>query len=434
MTRSGKRIAVIGGWHQAAVFSACLSDIGHRVTGITDDPAVVDRFNHGAPPIYEPGLEELLKRNLQAGRLEYTTNYSAGLRDADFALLSIDTPVGPDDESDLSPIFSTGDQLATHVHGPLVLGIGAQVPVGTCEVLRDRIAALRPEYTIPVVYVPEFLRLGTALQTFFEADRFVIGADDQAVARRVAAIYEPLGRPIYLTTLRSAEMAKHASNAFLATSVSFINEIADLCEAVGADVTQVSAIMKLDRRIGSAAFLNAGIGYAGGTLGREIRALQGLGTLNQVPTRILDSVNVVNSERLERVLRRLSQIHATLRGLRITVVGLTYKPGTSTLRRSAALGLIQLLQARGASVATFDPLAEIRELMQPPSFEVSNDPVAAATGASALILLAPWPGQNGDGLAACARVMRHAAFIDTGNFMSPVQMAAAGFHYFGTGR
>jgi UDPglucose 6-dehydrogenase len=295
-------------------------------------------------------------------------------------------------------------------------------------------AAVQPVHAIPVVYVPEFLRLGTAIQTFLEADRFVIGSDDREVAGRVAALYQPLARPISITGRRTAEMAKHASNAFLALSISFINQIADLCEETGADVTDVAAVMRLDQRIGPQAFLNAGLGYAGGTLGREIRALHHLGARHGVSTDLLDSVALTNERRVPRVLQRLKQLDFALGGARIAVLGLTYKPGTSTLRRSAALELIECLTHEGATVAAFDPLARLVEAPDLPEFEACADPMSAARGASALVLVAPWGGMAQFDFAACSQVMERAVLLDTGNYLPPAAMAQAGFTYVGVGR
>jgi UDPglucose 6-dehydrogenase len=282
--------------------------------------------------------------------------------------------------------------------------------------------------------VPEFLRLGTAIQTFLEADRFIIGSDDQEIAARVAALYSPLGRPVFITTRRSAEMAKHASNAFLALSISFINQIADLCEETGADVTEVASVMKLDQRIGPQAFLSAGLGYAGGTLGREIRALQHLGERCGVTTELLDSVALTNERRVPRILQRLKQLNSSLVGSRIGVLGLTYKPGTSTLRRSAALELIECLTGEGAAVAAFDPLARLAESANLPVFEACADPMTAARGASALVLVAPWSGMSDFDFVACGKAMKRAVVLDTGNYLSPASMAQAGFTYVGVGR
>jgi UDPglucose 6-dehydrogenase len=433
LTIATNKIAVVGGWHQASVVSACFADMGHDVTGIADDIETVEALNAGQPPVYEPGLADLLAHNLAAGRLRYTTSYTDGLSQAEFIFLSIDTPVSEGDESDLEPVLRAAERILTSASGPFTLCVTSQVPVGTCNSLSDAARRLNPGAEIAVTYVPEFLRLGTAIDTFRKADRFVVGADDRDAADRVARLYQPLDRPILVTGLNTAEMGKHASNAFLATSISFINEIANLCEVTGADATQVAEIMKLDRRIGPHAFLSAGLGYAGGTLGREVRALHHLGERHHVDTSLVDAAQKVNAQRVDRLFGRIRNLVGPLAGQSITILGLTYKSGTSTLRRSAALELIDRLLAEGADVRAFDPLASGRELARP-AFTISSDLASAARAGSLLVLIAPWPGMTTAELVECRAIMKAPKIMDSGNFLSAQNLVAAGFDYYGVGR
>lgn len=400
--------------------------MGHQVVGIAREPALHGLLA-GQAPVHEPGLDALLGQMIKTGRLQFTESYSEGLRDADFAFLSIDTPVGADDESDLEPIWSAVNEVAAAAPDGLTVVVTSQVPVGTSEVIAEKMGR-----RISVAYVPEFLRLSTALETFRQADRFVIGANDPDVAASVAAIYSPLQRPIHVTDIRSAEMGKHASNAWLATSVSFINQVADLCEQVGADVREVATIMKLDPRVGPHAFLGAGLGYAGGTLGREIRALQKLGAANGISTELFDAVDSVNRRRVSHVLSRLKSIQPELRDVPIAVFGLTYKSGTSTLRRSASLTLIDELAAAGARVSAYDPLAQLDEGADLPRFTMHRDPAGAARGAVVLVLLAPWPQELAPSKAA--ELMTSPHVLDTGNHLDRRQAVAAGLEYHGIGR
>ncbi len=428
------RIAVIGAWHQASVVSACFADMGYQVRGIGEDPEAISGLNLARPPVYEPGLEEMIRRNIEVGRLRYTMSYEEGLEDAEFAFVWLETPVGPGDKSDLKPVYDAVARIAGAVSGDLTLCVSAQEPVGTCSQFQQLVAAKQPGHRIPVVYVPEFLRLGSAIETFKQADRFVIGAADPDIAQRVAALYSPLGRPIRITDVRSAEMAKHASNVFLATSISFINEIADLCEAVGADIVAVADILKLDRRIGPHAYLSAGLGYAGGTLGREIQALKELGRRHGVATELLAAVESVNARRMQGAFRRIRGVYPELKGVRAGILGLTYKAGTSTLRRSAALELIDLLEAEGARVAAYDPLANLEELRASPSFVLCGTPREAAQDASMLVLVAPWQGIEQVEWQTVASAMRQPVFLDTGNFLPRARLEDAGFRYLGIGR
>jgi UDPglucose 6-dehydrogenase len=426
LNRSAAQIAVVGSWHQSSVLCACFAEVGYDVVGIAD-PLALAGLRVGRAPVYEPGLDELLGRMIKTGRLRFTNSLRDGLSRAEFAFVSIDTPVGPDDDSDLEPIWRAVDEVGSAAPDGLVLVITAQVPVGTSEQIARRLGA-----RVEVAYIPEFLRLGSALETFRNADRFVIGVDDPKLATRLATIYEPLGRSIRVTDVRSAEMAKHASNAWLATSVSFINQIADLCEQVGADVTEVAAIMKLDSRVGPNAFLSAGVGYAGGTLGREIRALQKLGLSSGVSTDLLDAVDAVNQRRTSHVMKRVRAIQPVLDDVRIAVFGLTYKAGTSTLRRSASLALINELTAAGARVSAYDPLAQLDEAGDLPRFTLHRDPKDAIRQASALILMAPWPQELAQQQAV--KLMARPVVVDAGNYLDPNTAKEAGLEYCGIGR
>jgi UDPglucose 6-dehydrogenase len=325
-------------------------------------------------------------------------------------------------------------RLAHALIGEVTIVATTQVPVGTTERIAGMIAKTNPSVRAAVAYVPEFLRLGNAIETFLLADRFVIGADDRAIAERVAAIYRPLGRPIILTSPRTAEMAKHASNAFLAMSISAINEVADLCERSGADVVQVAEIMKLDRRIGRHAYLSPGLGFAGGTLGRDVRALQALGRTHHCETRLLDSAMSVNATRARVVGGRLQEMFGALDGLAVAILGLTYKTGASTLRRSVAIEIIDDLIGRGVTVKVFDPLArlEVTDIRSP--FEVCTDPYAAAAGCDAVVLITPWRGIEALNLPQLRAVMRRPVFLDTRNQFDPTEMRDAGFLYSGIGR
>jgi len=426
-------ICVTGIWHQGAVVSACLADLGNNVHGVCDERTVT-LLNSGQPPVHEPGLPEILQRNLKAGRLSYTTNYAEGLERAEFVFISTDTPVNMNDDSDLSPIYAIAENIGKNIRNDIILCVTAQVPIGTTEDLGKVVRSLAPAHVCLVAYVPEFLRLGIAVETFRQADRFVIGCNEPDVARRVAALYEPLERPIVFTDIRSAEMAKHASNVFLSTSISFINEIANLCEVLGANALEVARILKMDKRIGEKAFLSPGLGFAGGTLGREIRALQKLAITRQISTPLLDAVWEINAERPQLVSRRLRAVLGTLEGRQIGILGLTYKAGTSTLRRAISLDIVRGLVEQGVEVKAFDPLANLTEVSDLPTMQMCSDPYEVAQGSSALVLVTEWADINSLDLSRLRQAMRGDVFLDTRNLLDPVRMSQAGFRYFGIGR
>lgn len=428
------KFCVVGLWHQASVLSACLADMGHRVRGVGEDAAAVESLNTGVAPVHEPKLGAILRRNLKAGRLKYTTDYREALAGAEFAYIAIDTPVDAHDQSDLGSILEAARRVGRGISGDLVLCITAQVPVGTCERLAALVQEQNPPGACEVVYVPEFLRLGMAVDTFRRADRFVIGAQNREVAERVAQLYAPLKRPILITGLRSAEMAKHACNTFLATSISFINEIAALCDEVGVDAVEVARAMKLDRRIGRYAFLSPGLGFTGGTLGREVQALQQLGHEYGCGTPLLDAVMTVNQMRGHLVKWRLERIYESLDGLQVGVWGLTYKAGTSTLRRSVAIEIIRDLTVCGVKVKAFDPLARLDAEPDLPPFQVCPDPYTAGEGCDAIVLITEWDGFRYIDLKRLRRVMRRPVFIDTRNAFDPAAMQRVGFLYSAVGR
>jgi len=434
-------ICITGIWHQGVVVSACLADLGNNVHGICDEKTAM-LLNAGQPPVHEPALPEMLLRNVEAKRLWFSTDYSEALAEAGFAFICTDTPVDTNDDSDLSSIYAIAENIGKNIRNDIILCVTAQVPIGTTEDLAKVVRSLAPAHVCSVAYVPEFLRLGIAVETFRQADRFVIGCNEPDVARRVAALYEPLGRPIVYTDIQSAEMAKHASNVFLSTSISFINEIANLCEVLGANALEVARILKMDKRIGENAFLSPGLGFAGGTLGREIRALQKLAITRQISTPLLDAVWEINAERPQLVSHRLRAALGTLEGHQIGILGLTYKAGTSTLRRAISLEIIRDLIEQGASIKAFDPLANLSEVNDTstvlstglPPMEICSDPYHVGEGSSAIVLITEWTNIESLDFKRLRGLMCGDVFLDTRNLFDPNRMAQAGFRYFGIGR
>lgn len=428
------RIGVVGLWHQGVVNAACLADMGHTVRAADPDQQVIARLQEGRPPVREPLLDALLRRGIRSGRLSFTGDVAETVRGASFIYIALDTPVGPEDEPEVAPVFAAARDAARSMTRRPIVVVTSQVPTGTCRALAAAMQAENAQAAFDVVYVPEFLRLGAAVETFRRPDRIVVGADDPAVARRVAALYRALRRPIVLTSLATAEMSKQASNSFLAVSISTINELADVCERVGADVMQVAEIMRLDSRIGPNAYLNPGLGFAGGTLGRDVRGLQYLGRRHGIPTSVMDAVMEVNTRRPALVGRRLEEMYGSLQSRTVAILGLTYKPGTSTLRRSVALDIIADLVRRGGRVTAFDPLARLDEVERLPPFSISPDPYSAVKGADAAVLVTPWDGLDRLNLGRIRRSMRRPVLLDTRNHFDPARLRRLGFEYLAVGR
>ena len=420
-------ICVTGIWHQGAVVAACLADLGHEVVGLCD-PVAANRLAAGEPLVHEPELPELLRAGLAAGRLRFTSNAADALRGAELVFLSTDTPVAEDDSPVLESVYALAQTIRDGIDRDIVLCVSAQVPVGTTSELASIIANNPDGHRCIGVYVPEFLRLGEAVKTFREADRFVVGTSDPEAGDRVAALLEPLGRPVVRTDVHSAEMAKHAANAFLATSISFMNEIADICGVVGADPGDVAAILKLDKRIGPCAYLNPGLGYAGGTLGRELRVLQDIGRREERPTRLTDAVVAVNDARPALVALQLRSALGGLDTRRVAVHGLTYKPGTSTLRRAVSLDIVKSLVDGGATVAASDALADFRPAKELPSMDLYRDPHEAAAGSDALVVLANATSSVLD-FPRLREVMRGDLILDARSSLRPADVRSAGLRY-----
>jgi UDPglucose 6-dehydrogenase len=419
-------VGVVGvGW-VGLVTAACFAELGHRVIARDIVPEKVGALSRGEVTIHEPGLDELLRRN--AERLIFTTEMADVLEAAGPLFVCVDTPPTPSGDADLSRVRSVLEALdggAGHV-----LVMKSTVPAGTG-------AAIRREFRPAAAYVscPEFLKEGTAVEDFMHPDRVVIGADsgDEAAAERVAALYEPLGGELVRTDVASAEMIKLASNAFLATKISFVNEIANVCEQVGADVGEVARGMGLDRRIGPA-FLRAGIGYGGSCFPKDVSALKMLAGNTGYHFQLLNAVIEVNELQKRRVVGKLQKHLGSLAGRRVALLGLAFKPDTDDMREASSLVLAARLQGEGAEVVAYDPVAGARAGELLGSVALAGSAQEALEGADAAVLVTEWAEfAELDWPAAAARMARP-LIVDGRNFLDPAALRAAGFEYEGIGR
>jgi UDPglucose 6-dehydrogenase len=429
------KVGVVGIWHLGAVVSVCLAELGYQVIGVERDAERAAALNEGTPPLFEPGLEDLMKRQLLSGRLRYTIDLEEGAEDAPYVVIAYDTPVNDQDEPDVSYVVDTVQALAPFLIEGVTLIVSSQVPVGTCEVLTGSLRRLSPSLGFGMAYVPENLQLGRAIERFLRPDMMILGTDSEDTMVKVEALYAPIKAPRVRVDLCTAEMTKHAINAYLATCISFGNELATLCDEVGADAFQVANALRLDSRVSPNAPLLPGLGFAGGTLARDMKVLKHLAEQHHYPAPLLNSVLAVNHLQNTSVVRRLEKLLGTLRAKTIGVLGLTYKPDTSTLRRSAAVEIIQALAAKGAIVRAYDPKVDPRET-QPylRDFTLCQDPYAAAGGAHALIFITPWPEFKGLDLVRLRAVMQGPVLLDAPNMLEPAQVVQAGFVYQGIGR
>lgn len=429
------KVCVVGAWHQASVAAAGLAELGHEVTGTALDREAIKRLAGGQPPVVEPDLEGLLKRHLRSGRLRYTVDFADALADVEVVLIAIDTPVGPDDTPELEVVFESVRAVARAAAADALIVVSAQVPVGTCDRIAALLAEMRPDVRWDVAYVPEFLQLGSAVRLYLQPDRIVVGADHPGVADRVESLFAGLPAPKLRTSVRSAEMAKHASNAFLAASISFVNEVAALCEATGCDALAVAEAMRLDPRIGPRAFLSPGLGFAGGTLGRDVRSLQAIGHAAGRPTQLMDAVMEVNGRQTRLVVDRLRSTFGAFDGRTVAILGLTYKPGTSALRRSAAVEAAQELLAAGARVRAHDPMVPPNRASElPDRLELTETPENAARGAACVVLMTEWPQYRELDWPCLAAAMAGDLVVDARNGLDPAPVTAAGLRYWGVGR
>jgi UDPglucose 6-dehydrogenase len=431
---AGEKVCVIGLWHLGLVTAACLADLGRTVVGFDEDSQLVEALHSGRLPLFEPGLEELVAAGTAHERLRFTADPREALAGAGHAVIAYDTKVDERDESDLSQVMAAASLLARHLEDGSTVVVSSQVPVGTCERIQAAVRRGKPSRRFGIAYVPENLRLGQAIERFKKPEMIVIGADDPATARAVDELFSGIDGPRVVVGLRTAEMIKHALNAFLATCISFSSEMANLCDEVGADALEVARALHLDRRVGPLAPLRPGLGFAGGTLARDLKTLRKLGRRDGSGTPLIEAVLAVNERQNRVVTRKLKKLFGSLEGLTVGVLGLTYKPGTSTLRRSAALEIIGELTAGGAAVKAHDPRANLEELPVFPNFEFCPDPGAVALRSDALVIVTEWPEFRNLDFRAMRNAMRNAVLVDAQNMLDAQEMAELGFHYLGVGR
>jgi UDPglucose 6-dehydrogenase len=432
------RICMIGTGYVGLVSGACFADFGHDVSCVDKVPAKIEGLLAGKMPIWEPGLEALVHHNASRGRLKFTTDLIEGIRDADAVFIAVGTPARRGDgHADLSYVYAAAKEIAGALTKPAVVVTKSTVPVGT----GDEIARILKENGAPegtsVASNPEFLREGAAIRDFKIPDRIVVGAEDESARDVLREVYRPLflnKAPILFTGRRTAELIKYAANAFLATKISFINEIADLCEAVGADVQEVSRGIGLDNRIGPK-FLHAGPGYGGSCFPKDTLALLQTAETIGIPMRIVGSVVEVNDTRKAAMADRVrEELGGSLEGKRIGVLGLTFKPNTDDMRDAPSLALIAKLQEGGARVTAFDPVG--REQAEPmlPGITFAEDAYAVAADADALVLVTEWDEFRGLDLKRLSGAMRGKHLIDLRNVYDPEEASRAGLSYRGIGR
>ncbi len=412
------RVCVVGLWHLGTVTAACLASVDHDVTGLDFEPDTVARLATGQAPLFEPGLDALLQAGLAAGRLRFSGDIDEALAGAEVVWVTYDTPVDDDDRADVAFVVERVSRLFPALEAGTLVLISSQLPVGTTHQLEQLYAAAHPDRPVSFAYSPENLRLGKAIGVFTQPDRVVVGVRDETDKARVAALLRPLTERIEWMGVESAEMTKHALNAFLATSVTFINEIATLCEQVGADAKEVERGLKSEMRIGPRAYLGPGGAFAGGTLARDISFLSAIGAAHSRPTHLISAVRASNDAHKGWAGQRLMTLLGNLAGQRIAIWGLTYKPGTDTLRRSSAVELCQWLVAQGAQVQAHDPAVQALPAELAGLFSLHATPLDALDGAAALVVATEWPDYQTVAAAAIVAAMAQPVVVDANRFLA----------------
>jgi UDPglucose 6-dehydrogenase len=437
------RICVIGTGYVGLVTGTCLADLGNRVTCVDIVAEKIEGLKQGILPIYEPGLEELVERNVHAGRLYFTTSYKEGLDNSDFVFIAVNTPTGSSQgRADMHHVESAARGIAQELDHYTIIINKSTVPVGSGDVVKRIILSNLERRDVPfaVVSNPEFLREGSAVQDFLCPDRIVLGSSDQEAAGRVATLYLPLRAPIMITDLYTAEMIKYASNAFLATKISFINEIAQICERLGADVKEVAEGMGLDKRIGRA-FLDAGLGYGGSCFPKDVRALAHMAGEAGLHPQLLHAVMDINHDQRRLVVSKLISILGSLRNCTIGMLGLAFKPNTDDMREAPSIEIIRWVTSQGALVRAYDPVALKtgrealeREGVRMDSITFCEGPYEVAEGADALVIVTEWNEFKSLNMPQIHALMRRPILIDGRNIYQAEEMSRLGFTYRAIGR
>jgi UDPglucose 6-dehydrogenase len=432
------RVAMIGTGYVGLVSGACFADFGHQVVCIDKDAGKIERLKQGVMPIYEPGLDTLVAANVKAGRLSFTTEAAEAVAEADAVFIAVGTPSRRGDgHADLSYVHAAAEEVAALLQGFTVVVTKSTVPVGTGDEIEAIFKKVRPDADVAVVSNPEFLREGAAIGDFKRPDRVVVGTTDERAREVMRELYRPLflnETPILFTERRTSELIKYAANAFLAMKITFINEMADLCEALGADVQQVSRGIGLDKRIGSK-FLHAGPGYGGSCFPKDTLALVRIAQQAGAPTRLIETTVQVNDARKKALAARVTQtVGESLAGKTVAVLGLTFKPNTDDMRDSPSLELIPALQAAGATVRAHDPegAREAQKLFTDLAY--FDGPYACAQGADVVVILTEWDSFRALDFDRLKAVMRAPVMVDLRNVYRPDDVTQKGFKYAGVGR
>jgi UDPglucose 6-dehydrogenase len=425
-------IAVIGTGYVGLVAGTCLSDLGNNVVCVDNNSEKIEALENGKIPIFEPGLEAMVQRNVKEKRLFFTTDIAKAVKDAEVIFIAVGTPPGEDGSADLQHVLAVAESIGKNLNSFKVIVDKSTVPVGTAEKVREKISEFTKE-DFDVVSNPEFLREGSAIKDFLEPDRVVIGYSNEKSRELMNSLYSPLGTEILFTDVKSAELIKYASNAFLATKISFINEIANFCEKVGADVQAVSHGMGLDSRIGPK-FLNAGAGYGGSCFPKDVKALIQMGKEQEYNFEIVDAVERVNESQKKKLALIVEKELGNLNAKKIALLGLAFKPNTDDMREATSIVTANMLSEKGAKIKAFDPVAMEEAKKHLPEVELVSSAKEALKGADAMVLCTEWNEFKEMDLEEIRGEMAEPLIIDGRNIFEPKKLKDLGFRYISIGR
>jgi len=431
------KISCMGCGYVGLVAGTCLADMGNEIICFDIDKGKINKLEKGIIPIYEPGLKDMFERNVKEKRLHFSNGIKTAIKESNVIFITVGTPPGKNHEADLFAVESVAEQIGRNMNTYKVIVNKSTVPVGTAELVKNIIKRNQTgEYEFDVVSNPEFLREGEAVKDFTNPDRIVIGTDSERAKKIMVSIYRGIARtdkPVFITDIKSAEMIKYASNAMLATRISFMNEIAQLCDKVGADVKSVAKGVGLDNRIGPR-FLQAGMGYGGSCFPKDVKALAELMKRNKVKGKILSAVNWVNENQRNFILSKIKRLLPHLKGKTIAIWGLAYKPKTDDIREAPSIAIIMELQGLGAKIRAFDPEARINAKKVLKDVTFCNDPYSTVKGCDALVIATEWNEFRVLDMDKIKRLLKQPNIIDGRNIYEPEEMRSAGFNYIGIGR
>ena len=428
------KVCMIGTGYVGLVSGTCLAEIGHQVVCVDNDAKKIDILKGGGIPIYEPGLEELVKKNVSAGRLKFTTSIKEGVEQSLFLFIAVGTPPKENGEPDLSSVEKVAAEIGQTMNDYKIIVEKSTVPVQTGKWIKTVVQRFsRRQSDFDVASNPEFLREGSAVEDFLKPDRIVLGVENERARDKLLELYQPIDAPKIVTDIASAELIKHASNSFLSTKISFINAISVICEKSGADVLKVAEGMGLDKRIGRS-FLNAGAGFGGFCFPKDLMAFIGISKRLGYDFRLLKEVYRINQEQMLRMVKKLEEMLWNLREKRVGILGLSFKPNTDDMRFAPSITIIKELMKEGATVQAYDPVAMTKARSILPEIKYCQNPYEVARGADAIMLVTEWEEFRDLDLQKLRELMRQPVFLDCRNVFEPEEMEKLGFIYAGVGR